>query len=228
MENISDNRIALTRIQKLIGQRMLKSKLTKPCFYIEAKADVTELMGLRPHLRKTCGVKVTTNAFYIRTLAMAAERYPLTAGKLKDDNIVIADSINVGFAVSAPHGLVVPVVKSAEKKTLVETALAEKELIEKARDNKLTLEDMEGESIALSNLGAYDVDSFIGIVPPPASTILAVGYVIASVVLHNGTPAVRKMVSLSLAVDHRIMNGDYAAKFLHHIKELLENPQRVI
>lgn len=225
---VSKKSIPLTRIQKLIGKRMLASKAEKPCFYIQSKADVTEFMALRPRLRKSLGVKITTNAFYVRSLALAVRKYPLMVGTLDGDQIRIADSINVGFAVSAPQGLVVPVIKNADKKTLAEIAGLEQELTELARGNKLTLEQMEGETIALSNLGAYGIDSFLGIVPPPTSVILAVGNVIPTVVASEGKAAVRKMVSLSLAVDHRIINGTYAAKFLNHIVEQLQNPQQLL
>jgi pyruvate dehydrogenase E2 component (dihydrolipoamide acetyltransferase) len=218
----------LTRIQKLIGKRMLKSKQTKPCFYIESKADVTELMGLRPKLKKSLGVKITTNAFYIRALAMAVKKYPLTVGTIDGDNIRIADAINVGFAVDAPQGLVVPVIKEADKKTLAEIASLEKVLTEKARSNKLALEEIEGETIALSNLGAYGIDSFFGIVPPPTSTILAVGNVIKEALPKEGKAIVRKKVSLTLAVDRRIIDEVYAAKFLNFIKEQLQNPQQLV
>jgi len=220
--------IPLTRIQKLIGERMLKSKLNKPCFYIESKADVTELMSLRPRLKKSLGVKITTNAFYIRTLALAVKKYPLMVGSIDGDNIKIADCINVGFAVSAAQGLVVPVIKDADKKTLAEIGRLEKLLTEKARSNKLTLEDMEAETIALSNLGVYGIDSFVGIVPPPTSTILAVGNVIPTVCPKDGKATVRKMLSLTLAVDHRVINGTYAAQFLNFIKEQLQIPQRLV
>ena len=220
--------IPLTRIRKLIAERMLKSKLSKPCFYIESKADVTELMGLRPKLKKSLGVKVTTNAFYILTLALAVKKYPIMVGRLDGDNITIADCVNVGFAVNAPQGLVVPVIKDADKKTLAEIARLEKLLTEKARSNKLTLEEMEAETIALSNLGVYGIDSFLGIVPPPASTILAVGNVIKTVIPEDGKVTARKMVSLTLAVDHRVINGDYAARFLNFITEQLQNPERLL
>ncbi len=224
----SGNTIGLTRIQKLIYKRMLESKANKPCFYLESKADVTEMMKLRPKLRKTFGVKITTNAFFIRSLALAARKYPLMTGKLDGDNIRIADSINVGFAVNAPQGLVVPVIKEADKKSLVEIAKLEKALTEKGRDNKLTLVDMEGETIALSNLGAYDIDSFFGIVPPLASTIMAVGNIIPVVVPQGGEVGVRKMVSLTLAADNRVINEYYAAKFLSCITEQLSNPDKLI
>ena len=232
LENPARNHIPLTKIQKLIGERMLKSKLSKPCFYIEAKADVTKLMGLRPKLRKSLGVKITTNAFYIRTLALAAKKYPIMVARLDNEvannNIRIAEAVNVGFAVNAPHGLVVPVVKTADKKTLAEIAHIEKLLTEKARYNKLTLDEMEGETIALSNLGVYGVDSFLGIVPPPASTILAVGNVINEVTSEDGKAVKRRRVSLSLAVDHRIINGVYAVEFLNFIIEKLQNPQQLV
>ncbi len=224
--------IPLTRIQKLIGERMLKSKLNKPCFYIESKADVTELMGLRPKLSKSSGVKITSNAFFIRTLALAVKEYPLMVGRLDGDKIQIADAINVGFAVNAPQGVIVPVIKNADKKKLAEIAREEKLLTEKARSNKLALEEMGGETIALSNLGVYGTDSFFGIVPPPTSTILAVGNVVKMVCPEdgNGGPetVVRKITSLTLAVDHRVINGAYAAEFLNFITEQLQNPQQLI
>ena len=228
MDNPAKSQIRLTRIQKLIGERMLKSKQQKPCFYIGLKADVTELMGLRPRLRKSLGVKITTDAFYIRALALAVKQYLLMLGRIDGDNIRIADEINVGFAVNAPQGLVVPVIKKADEKTLAEIAGLEKLLMEKALSNKLTLEDMEGETIALSNLGAYGIDSFVGIVPPPTSTILAVGNVVPTVIPKDGKVIRRKMASLSLAVDRRIINEIYAAKFLNFIKEQLQNPQQLV
>jgi pyruvate dehydrogenase E2 component (dihydrolipoamide acetyltransferase) len=220
--------IPLTRIQKLIGRRMLKSKRSKPCFYLEARADVTELMALRPKLRKSFGVRITTNAFYIHILGMAAQRYPLVLGRFNEDGITIAESINVGFAVNAPQGLVVPVVKDAADKTLAEIGREEILLTDKARDNKLTLEQIEGETIALSNLGAYGIDSFLGIIPPPASTILSVGNVIPMVVCRDGEMEARKIVSLSVAADRRVLGEIYAAEFLNYIKDKLQNPQQVI
>ena len=227
--NNTEQKVAsLTRIQRLIGKRMLASKAEKPCFYISTRADVTELMGQRHKLKKSLGVKIKINAFYIRALSLAAKNYPLMVGRLQGRSIKIARHINVGFAVSASHGLVVPVLKAAEKKTLAEIAVLEKELADKARSNKLTLEEMEQETIAMSNLGAYDIDSFIGIVPLPASTIMAVGNVIHTAVPCNGKPVERKMVNLTLAVDRRVVNEVYAAKFLSFIKEQLQNPQQLV
>jgi len=222
--------IPLAPIQKLIAERMLQSKTNKPCFYLEAKADVTELIYIRPKIRKTLGVKITTNAFYIRALALSVKEFPLMIGRLNrtDETIEIPKQINVGFAVNAPKGLVVPVIKDAHNKTLIDIATEEKSLTEAARSNKLTLKQIEAENIALSNLGVYGIDSFFGIVPPPASTILAVGNAIRTVIHKNGRYLWRKILSLTLAVDHRIINGDYASKFLASIVDKLQSPENLI
>lgn len=227
MATKTETRIPLSRIQKLIGQRMLESKQTKPCYYIGIKADTTELMDSRHELKKRFGVKITSNAFYIKALALAAKEFPLMVGSWEGDSIKIADIINVGFAVSAPQGLVVPVVKDADKKALAEIATLEKELTDKARSNKLSLDEITGETIGLSNLGVYDIDSFIGIVPPPATTILDVGNTLRTAVPKDGQIVIRKITDLTIAVDARVVPDPYAAKFLAHIAEILENPKRI-
>ncbi|MBN2589329.1 MAG: 2-oxo acid dehydrogenase subunit E2 [Sedimentisphaerales bacterium] len=220
--------IPLTRIQKLIGKRMLQSKYNKPCFYMEVEADITELMAFRPKLRKSLGVKITTNTFYIHALALGVERYPLLAGRLNGDYIEIPDHVNIGFAVNAPQGLVVPVIRDAGRKTLPQIAVEEQDLTDRARDNLLTLKDIEGETVALSNLGIYGTDSFYGIIPPPASVILSVGNIIRKFLPINGVPTVRRTVSLSLAVDRKEIDEICAANFLNFIKEHLQNPRRLI
>ncbi len=228
LTNAADNHVRLTRIQKLIGRRMLSSKLNKPCFYISSRADVTELMAIRHKLSKSLGAKITSNAFFIRSLGLAAKKYPLMTGTIRPEGIRVAEAVNVGFAVNSPQGLVVPVVKHADRKTLAEIALEDKLFTEKARSNRLTLADMEGETIALSNLGAYGIDSFLGIVPPPAGAILACGNVVKMIVPRGGCVMVRKFVSLSLAVDDRIVDGPYASEFLDCIIEQLEDPRKLI
>lgn len=221
-------RIPVSRIQKLIGERMLESKLTKPCYYMGIGADTTELMDSRHELKKQLGVKITSNAFYIKALGLAVKEFPLMVGSLQGDSIKIANSVNVGFAVNAPHGLVVPVVKEADKKTLAQIATLEKELTDKARSNKLTLDEISGETIGLSNLGVYDIDSFIGIVPPPATTILNVGSTLRTAIPKYGQILIRKITDLTIAVDSRVVPDPYAAKFLARIGDLLQRPEQLI
>jgi pyruvate dehydrogenase E2 component (dihydrolipoamide acetyltransferase) len=224
--------VPLTRIQRLIARRMLTSKRTKPCFYLEAKADVTELMGMRHKLSKALGVKITSNAFFIHALALAVRECPLMVGRFvshPDGPVIeVADRVNVGFAVNTARGLIVPIIKDAERKSLAEIARDEKRLTAGARSNTLTLEDLEGETIAMSNLGAYDIDTFLGIVPPPATTILSVGKVNAGVVAIDGRATERRLVSLSLAVDHRVVDGAHAARFLQFIINELKSPEQLL
>jgi pyruvate dehydrogenase E2 component (dihydrolipoamide acetyltransferase) len=228
MATKTETRIPLSRIQRLIGQRMLESKKTKPCYYMGIDADTTELMDSRHELKKQLGVKITSNAFYIKALGLAVKEFPLMVGTLEGDNIRIAESINVGFAVSAPQGLVVPVVKEADKKTLAEIATLEKILTDKARSNKLSLDEITGETIGLSNLGVYDIDSFLGIVPPPATTILAVGNTLRTAVPKDGQTVIRKITDLTIAVDSKVVPEPYAARFLSRISDLLQKPQQLI
>jgi len=229
--------LPLTRIQRLIGARMLASKRNKPCYYMEIRADVTELMGMRHGLSRALGVKVTTGTFYMRAMAVAARQHPLMVGRLASGGhsnngdgylVQVAENVNVGFAVNSPQGLVVPVVRYAEGLSLAEIAEEEKVLTDKARSNKLTLEDIEGETIALSNLGAYDIDSFLAIVPPQVSAIVAAGKIIPAVVLQDEGPVVRKMVSLTLTADQRVIPCDYAARFLHCLAEQLSDPEWLV
>jgi len=237
LDHTTETYLPLSRIQRLIAGRMLASKRNKPCFYLETKADVTELMGMRHHLSKMLGVKITSNVFFIHAIGLTVRRYPLMVGRLTpresgcdgDGCIVqIAENVNVGFAVNSPQGLVVPVVRYAEGLSLAEIAEEEKLLTAKARSNKLTLDDIEGETIALSNLGAYDIDSFLAIVPPPVSAIVSAGKVSLAAVPQDGRVVVRKMVSLSLAVDHRVIHCDYAARFLQSLAERLSDPEHLV
>jgi pyruvate dehydrogenase E2 component (dihydrolipoamide acetyltransferase) len=229
--------VPVSRIQRLIAGRMLASKRCKPCFYMETKADVTDLMGMRHNLSKALGVKITSGSFLMHALSLAARQYPLMVGQFvwqdpQDPQagaiIRVANSINVGFAVNSPQGLVVPVIRDAQNKALAVIAADEKVLTDRARANKLTLDDLEGQTIGLSNLGAYDVDSFIGIVPPLVSTLLAASKVNLAVVPREDRPVVRKVMSLTLTVDQRVIDAEYAARFLQFLVQQLSDPQHLI
>ena len=223
-----NRRIPLTRIQSLIGQRMLHSKQHKPCFYLSIKADVTELMGLRHEYSKAVSVRVATNDFCIRAMGLAMEKYPLMAGQFDGDHIQIAGSIDIGLAVSAPQGLVVPIIRNADNKPLPQIARETAELVNKARSNNLTPADMAGATITLTGLGMYGIDSFIAIASPCQCGILAIGKPTETIMPIDGNFVIRKMVGFTLAADHRIVNCDYAAGFLKEIAHLLENPKKLM
>ena len=182
---------------------------------------------MRHKLKKAIGTKITTNAFYIEACARAVKKYPLTAGLIENNKIKIANEINIGFAVNTSIGLVVPVIKNADQKSLADIAQSEKTLTDSARSNRLSPDELTGETMAISNLGAYDIDCFLGIVPPQTSIILAIGKSTPAAAVFENGPAVRRIVNLSLAVDRRIVDEIYAAKFMQFITNQLENPRHL-
>jgi pyruvate dehydrogenase E2 component (dihydrolipoamide acetyltransferase) len=220
--------VPVTNIQKIIAARMLESKRTMPAFYLTIHADLTDMTRLRRELGRSLGAKIGSNDFIMRAMAIAVEKFPLFAGQLKGDVIEIASTVNVGLAVAAPQGLVVPVIKDAHKKSLVKIAEESKILTNKARSNKLSLADLTGCCITLSNLGVYNIESFVAVAPPGECAIVAIGRAVETSLPKDGSVYERKMMALTLAADHRIVNGTYAAQFLECIKGLLENPQELI
>jgi len=211
--------IPLTKKQKLTTERMLKSKRELPCFYLTVKADVTDLVELRIKLNKT----ISYNDFIIRAVAIGLQKFPIMTGQLAGNTIKLPYTINIGLAVSTPGGLVVPVVKNAHKKNVKQIAADAKALIEKAQNEKLLLTDLEGACITVSNLGVFGIDSFIPIVIPGQCSILGIGRITDTCVSDNGGVIIRKLMSMTLSVDHKIANGAYAAQFLDFTRKLLED-----
>ena len=223
------NRIPLTRIQKLIGGYMLESKKTKASGYLRMHADLTELKAVRKAFCKKTKTRVTTNDFFMYAIARSIVKYPLMAAMIDEqkENIVIAGRVGVGFAVAAPQGLVVPVIGGMNDKTLVETACESDCLLKKARANMLTPEDFDGANVVLSGLGMYGIESFYAISPPLATGIISIGNFEETVVPDGEAFAVRKLMYVALAFDQRLIDGFYAAAFLKHVIDLLQNPQQL-
>jgi pyruvate dehydrogenase E2 component (dihydrolipoamide acetyltransferase) len=228
MSEIGTKNIPLTRIQKLIGRRMLESKQTQPCFYMTAKADISGIAESRRQISKQLGTRILMNDFFIRAMAVTVGRFPLMAGSFKGDRIEIAENINIGFAFTAPQGLVVPVVKNANSKSLADIAKETAGLVEKARTNKLSLEDLSGACITLTALGMFNIDSFLAIPIPGQCSIISIGKIIEEPFIYDGKIAARKVVELGLAADGRIIGADYAAKFLVEITNLVANFQKLL
>jgi len=215
--------VPLNRLQKITAQRMLRSKQEIPCFYLSVKADVTKLVDLRSRLNKNSDVKIAYNDFIIKAVAAGLEKYPVMTGQLAGEIIKLSESINIGLAIAVPGGLVAPIVKDANKKDVEQIARDSKALIEKARSNKLAPADLEGGCITVSNLGAFGIESFIPIVVPGQCSILGIGRIAGTCVPDNGGIITRKLMDMTLSVDHKVTNGAYAAQFLDYVRKLLED-----
>jgi pyruvate dehydrogenase E2 component (dihydrolipoamide acetyltransferase) len=225
-KSTTDNQVPLTRIQKLIGSYMLQSKRNKACAYLRVRVDLTDLVAMRKKYCRRVKVRVSTNDFFVYAIAQAVKEYPLMAATIdrSGNNLVIAENIGVGFAVAAPQGLVVPVLKQMNDKSLIETAIESQGLLEKARSNKLMPDDFDGANMVLTGLGMYGIESFYAISPPSATGILSIGNIEETVVPVDGGFETRKMMFVALAFDQRVVDEFYAAQFLKVIRESLENP----
>ena len=216
-------RIPVNRLQRITAEKMLKSKQEIPCFYLTVKADVTNLVELRTRLNETGDVKLSYNDFLLKAVATGLEKYPIMTGQLAGEEIRLAEAIGIGLAISVPDGLVAPIVKDVNKKDVRQIALDSQALIERARSNKLAPTDVEGGCITVSNLGAFGIDNFIPIVVPGQCSILGIGRITDTCVPDNGNIMVRKLMNMTLSVDHKVTNGAYAAKFLDFVKKMLED-----
>ncbi len=215
--------VPLNRLQKITAKRMLKSKQEIPCFYLTVRVDVTDLVELRTKLNEAGDVKVSYNDFIMKAVAAGLERYTIMTGQLAGENIKLAEAIGIGLAISVPDGLVAPIVKDVNKKDVKQIARDSLALIERARSNKLAPTDIEGGCITVSNLGAFGIDNFIPIVVPGQCSILGVGRITDTCVPDNGNILVRKLMNMTLSIDHKVANGAYAAQFLDFVRKLLED-----
>ncbi|MEN8127728.1 MAG: 2-oxo acid dehydrogenase subunit E2 [Planctomycetota bacterium] len=218
--------LPLTRIQKLIGNYMHQSKRDKACAYLRVRVDLTDLVAMRKKYCRRVNVRVTTNDFFVYAIAQAVKAHPLMAATIdaSGDNLVIAENIGVGFAVAAPQGLVVPVLKEMNEKSLTQTATESQDLLAKARSNKLLPDDFDGANMVLTGLGMYGIESFYAISPPSATGIVSIGNIEEAVVPRNGGFETRRMMYVALAFDQRVVDEFYAAKFLKMILDLLQDP----
>jgi pyruvate dehydrogenase E2 component (dihydrolipoamide acetyltransferase) len=219
--------IELSAIRKVIARRMVESKTTIPHFYITVEIDMTEAMELRERLNSMNGeYRISINDMVVKAVAKALVDVPAVNAAFKDDTIIPGDGVNVGIAVALDDGLIVPVVRDADKLTLRGLSQAGKVLIKKARDKKLLPDDYSGGTFTVSNLGAFEVDNFIAIIDPSQGAILAVSSIVRKPVILDGGDAIiaRHRMNATLSGDHRVMDGASGAKFTQALKRYLENP----
>jgi pyruvate dehydrogenase E2 component (dihydrolipoamide acetyltransferase) len=216
-------KIPLTQKQKITARKMLESKREIPAFYLNVKVDVTDLVELRAQMNKAGDANVSLNDFIMRAVAIALERFPIMTGQLAGDAISLAETIDIGLAIALPDATIAPVVRTVDKKNVIEIARESSDLVEKARNNKLTPADLQGACVTVSNLGALGVDSNTAIVVPGQCSILGVGRITETCAPENDNFISRKMMNLTLSVDHRITNGAYAGQFLDFVRRLLQD-----
>jgi len=220
----ADQEIEFTGLRKVISKRMTQSFQEVPQVTTTVKVDMTEIKGLREEIKQASEEHISYTDILVLVASRMLKKYPKINSHISQNSMVVKSNINIGIAVDVPDGLVVPVIKNAGRKGLEEIAKERKVLVEKAREGRLNNDDLSGGTFTITNLGGFETEIFTPIINQPEAAILGVGQISDKVVAVNGEAEVRPMLWLSLAYDHRAVDGAPAAKFLQKIKNTLENP----
>ena len=220
--------VPLKGVRGLIAERMAASVQTTARVTLFMEVDATAFSALREKMKeekeKTWGFKPGYNDLLTRICAIALERFPYMNARINADQIEQVATINIGIAVDAERGLYVPVIRNANQKSLQEIGSEFRQRIEEIRSSKILPENLSGGTFTITNLGMYDVDGFTPVINLPEAAILGVGRILEKAVAVDGKVVIRKMMVLSLAFDHRLIDGAPAAKFMQFIKDLIESP----
>ncbi len=214
----------VTQMRKIIAERLGQSKFTAPHFYLRMTIKMDKAMEARKAINDVSPVKISFNDLIIKACAMALRQHPDVNSSWMGDVIRHNQHIHIGNAVALDEGLIVPVIKFADQKSMSQIAEESKALAEKARNKKLQPPEFTGNTFTVSNLGMMDIDEFIAIINSPASCILAIGKIEAAPVVENNQVVIRQLLKLTLSCDHRTVDGAVGARFMQTLKAYLENP----
>jgi pyruvate dehydrogenase E2 component (dihydrolipoamide acetyltransferase) len=225
--------VPLSQMRKTIAKRLQQSMQTAPHFYITVAIDATRLGELRHSVNEYAAglpepMKVSVNDLIVKGVALALVHMPQVNVSFDGERLLYKQHINVGIAVALEQGLIVPVIRDADKRGLLDIAKESRRLAEAARAGKLKPEEFQGGTFSISNLGMYDVEEFTAVINPPESAILAVGSIVPTPVVRDGQVVVRDIMKVTLSVDHRALDGVTAATFLQEVKRLLEQPMGML
>jgi len=220
--------IPMSKMRQVIAKRLSQSAFTAPHIYLFAEVDVDKLLDLRESIveefERRFKVRISINDFLIKAVALSIREYPYFNACLKGEAIHIRPNINVGLAVALDEGLIVPAVVNADKRSLGEIARERIDLVDRAKQGRLTMEEIERGTFTISSLSGFDVTFFTAIINPPQTGILSVGKVREHLFLEQGQVKVKRVMSLGLSADHRVIDGAVAARFLQAVKRRLECP----
>lgn len=228
-----DRRIPLTGMRKIIAERLLVSKTQIPHFYLNIEVDAGELVRLRAqlneHLEKSGQGKLTFNDFILKAVVAAATKVLRVNASFAGDAVIEYSDIHLSVAVAVEDGLVTPVIRQAQKKSLREISEAVKDLATRARSKKLKPEEYQGGTLTVSNLGSYGIDSFSAVINPPQAVILSIGAIVKKPVLNAQDQIVSgHRLAIGLSADHRVVDGAIGAQYLAELRGLLENPAALL
>ncbi|MDP9291228.1 MAG: 2-oxo acid dehydrogenase subunit E2, partial [Verrucomicrobiota bacterium] len=225
----SQQRLALSGMRRTIADRLFASKTQIPHFYLNIEIDAEPLMKIRGQLNtalEAAGMgKLTVNDFILKATAVAVVRVPKVNATFDRDAIIEFGSVNLAVAVAVEDGLVTPVIRDAQTKSLREISEITKDLATRARNKKLKPEEYQGGTITVSNLGSYGIENFSAIINPPQAVILSIGAIVKKPVVNEKNEVVAgQRMSIGMSCDHRVVDGAIGAQYLGELRKLLENP----
>jgi pyruvate dehydrogenase E2 component (dihydrolipoamide acetyltransferase) len=226
-----DKRVPHSSIRKVIARRMLESKQTVPHFYLTVDLEIDALLAARQAINAVAekkGTKVSVNDMVIKACAKALRDHPECNASWTEDEMILYGAVDISVAVATDRGLITPIVRNADMKGLAQIAAEMKDLAARAKIGKLKLDEFQGGGFTISNLGMFGINSFAAIINPPQAMILAVGVGEERPVVRKGQVVVRNMMSCTLAVDHRAVDGAMGAQFLQTLRGYIEQPAAML
>lgn len=218
----------VSQMRKTIAKRLSDSKFSAPHFYLTMNINMDKAIEARKSMNEVAPVKISFNDLVIKAAAHALRKHPAVNSSWLGDSIRVNHHVHVGVAVAVDEGLLVPVIRFADNKSLSHISTEVKELAGKAKDKKLQPSEWEGNTFTISNLGMFGIEEFTAIINPPDSCIMAVGGIIQQPIVKNGEIAVGNIMKVTLSCDHRVVDGATGSAFLQTFKELLEDPVRIL
>jgi pyruvate dehydrogenase E2 component (dihydrolipoamide acetyltransferase) len=228
-QDADTERVPLSRIRKVTARRLAESMRTAPHFYLTRIVDVEELLAFRATLNAALApAKVSVNDLIVKACATVLRANPVLNVSFTEEYLLVHKRVHIGVAVALDEGLVVPVIRDADQKSVSQLGTETRELAGRAREQRLTPQEMSGGTFTVSNLGMFGVDAFTAVINPPEAAILAVGATRKDVVFRDGEVVPRDRMTLTLSIDHRACDGATGAAFLGQLADLLENPLRIV
>jgi pyruvate dehydrogenase E2 component (dihydrolipoamide acetyltransferase) len=228
IQQLETKEIPLTAMRRTIAKRLAESTGPIPHFYLTAEYDVTNLLSLREQINEIEGIKTSVNDFIVRAAALALRHHPNVNASWGDEAITQHGEIHIGIAVSTPEGLITPVVRNADSKSVTDISNEVRALAEKAKNRKLTPNDYQGSTFTISNLGAWGIDQFTAIINPPNVAILAIGAASAQPVVIDRQVVIRDRMKVTMSCDHRVVDGALGAEYLRTLRSYIEQPVRLV
>jgi pyruvate dehydrogenase E2 component (dihydrolipoamide acetyltransferase) len=225
---LKDESIPLTAMRRTIAKRLAESIGPIPHFFLTIEADVTELQKVREQLSEISGAKLSINDFVVRATALAIHHHPIVNASFTAEAIEQHGNVHVGIAVATPEGLITPVIRDADGKSVADIAAEVRDLAGRARNRKLKPDEYQGSTITISNLGMFGIEEFTAVINPPNVAILAVGAAEPKPVVMNGRVRVRERMRITMSCDHRVVDGAAGAQYLQTLKVYLEQPLRLV